>query len=227
MRQPSSLPELGGRALARAANRTPQPSLVYRCTTGERPHPSHPAFPFARRAGDLPGSPETPPRFFFTTGGRPTRVTRVTPNGGRLPYPRPHPITETCAYHACLPKSGRMYARASFATCSTTSHFFLDHRMLMFERPSSNECQVLQRLAILIRAVGRVAAQADSTAACQNALAHRKLAIRLLVGQQSFVQVAPTCKSARGLCQTLPRYKPTIAPPLMRIVLMSLRTFQS
>jgi hypothetical protein len=97
----------------------------------------------------------------------------------------------------------------------------------MFERPSSNECQVLQRLAIFIRAVGRVAAQADSTAACQNALAHRKLAIRLLVGQQSFVQVAPTCKSARGLCQTLPRYKPTIAPPLMRIVLMSLRTFQS
>lgn len=65
MCQPSSLPDLGGRALTRAANRTPQPNLVYRCTTGGRPHPSHPAFPFARRAGDLP---ETPPRFFFHNG---------------------------------------------------------------------------------------------------------------------------------------------------------------
>jgi hypothetical protein len=97
----------------------------------------------------------------------------------------------------------------------------------MFECPSSNECQMLQRLAIFIRAVGRVAAQADSTTACQNALTRRKLAIRLLVGKQSFVQVAPTCESARGLCQTLPRYKPTIAPPLMRIILMSLPTFRS
>ena len=86
---------------------------------------------------------------------------------------------------------------------------------------------MLQRLAIFIRAVGRVAAQADSTTACQNALTRRKLAIRLLVGKQSFVQIAPTCESPRGLCQTLPRYKPTIAPPLMRIILMSLPTFRS
>lgn len=188
---------------------SPESPSVSCCTTGGRLTRDTSAFLLPRRAGDLP---ETP---------------RVTPNGGCLPYPRPHPRTEPCAYRVCLPKSGCIYARASFATCSTTSHLFLDHRMLMFECPSSNECQMLQRLAIFIRAVGRVAAQADSTTACQNALTRRKLAIRLLVGKQSFVQVAPTCESARGLCQTLPRYKPTIAPPLMRIILMSLPTFRS
>lgn len=99
-----------------------------------------------------------------TTGGRLTRVTRdtrVTPNGGCLPYPCPHSITETCACHVCLPKSGRIYARTSFATSSTTSHFFLDHRMLTSECPSLNECQMLQCLSIFIRVVGRVVAQAD------------------------------------------------------------------
>ena len=122
----------------------------------------------------------------------------------------------------------RIYAHASFVTCSTTSHFFLDHQMLMFECPSLNECQMLQRLAIFIQAVGQVTAQADSATTCHNTLTRRKLAIRLLVGKQSFVQAAPTCKSACGLCQMLPRYKPTIAPPLMHIILiMSLRTFQS
>jgi hypothetical protein len=214
--QPSSLPELGGRALTRVTNCTPRSNFFYCCTTGGRPHPSHPAFPFARRAGDLPESPETPLHFFFhDRAGDLHETPRVTPNDGCLPYSCPHPITETYAYRVCLPKSRRIYARASFATCSTTSHFFLDHRILMFECPSSNECQMLQRLAIFIRAVERVAAQADSTTACQNALTRRKLAIQLLVRKQSFFQVAPTCESACVLCQTLPRYKPTIAPPLM------------
>jgi len=76
MCQPSSLPELGRRTITRASNRTPQPNLVYSCTTGGRSHPSHPAFPFARRVGDLPESPETPPHFFF--------------HGGRVTYPS-HP----------------------------------------------------------------------------------------------------------------------------------------
>jgi hypothetical protein len=206
-------------------------------------HLDRTSFTAARRAGDHTqvtqhfllhdGRVTYPshPRHLFisssTTGRHLHETPHVTPNGGCLPYSRPHPITETCAYRVCLPKSGRIYARASFATCSTTSHFFLDHRMLMFECPSSNECQMLQRLAIFIRAVGRVAAQADSTTACQNALTRRKLAIQLLVGKQSFFQVAPTCESARVLCQTLPRYKPTIAPPLMCIILMSLPTFRS
>ena len=134
---------------------SPESPSVSCCTTGgrlTRATRDTSAFLLPRRAGDLP---ETP---------------RVAPNGGCLPYPRPHPRTEPCAYRVCLPKSGCIYARASFATCSTTSHFLLDHRMLMFECPSSNECQMLQRLAIFIRAVGRVAAQADSTTACQNAL---------------------------------------------------------
>jgi len=68
MCQPSSLPELGRRALTQAANRTPQLNLIYHCTRGGRPHPSHPTFPFARWAGNLPESPETPLRFFFHDG---------------------------------------------------------------------------------------------------------------------------------------------------------------
>src|ERR1700733_6548057 len=79
--------------LARAGRARPRTSCQPHSSTeprlplhdGRATSPSHPAFPFARWAGDLPGSPETPPHFFFTTGGRPTRVTRVTPNGGRLP----------------------------------------------------------------------------------------------------------------------------------------------
>ncbi len=220
MCQPSSLPELGGRALTRAANRTRRPNLVYRCTTGGRPHPSHPAFHVARRAGDLP---ETPPRFFF--------------HDGRATYPRhpvshrtagafltraltrePNPVRIVCA----CPRAGAYMPAPLLRPAPLLGTFFL-----ITECSCSNECQMLQRLAIFIRAVGRVAAQADSTTACQNALTRRKLAIRLLVGKQSFVQIAPTCESPRGLCQTLPRYKPTIAPPLMRIILMSLPTFRS
>ena len=99
--------------LARATS--PESPSVSCCTTGGRLTRDTSAFLLPRRAGDLP---ETP---------------RVTPNGGCLPYPRPHPRTEPCAYRVCLPKSGCIYARASFATCSTTWHLFLDHRMLMFE----------------------------------------------------------------------------------------------
>ena len=97
---------------------SPESPHVSFCTTGRRltrVTQDTSAFLLPRRAGDLP---ETP---------------RVTPNGGCLPYPRPHPRTEPCAYRVCLPKSGCIYARASFATCSTTWHLFLDHRMLMFE----------------------------------------------------------------------------------------------
>ena len=94
---------------------SPESPSVSCCTTGGRLTRDTSAFLLPRRAGDLP---ETP---------------RVTPNGGCLPYPRPHPRTEPCAYRVCLPKSGCIYARASFATCSTTWHLFLDHRMLMFE----------------------------------------------------------------------------------------------
>ena len=179
---------------------SPESPSVSCCTTGGRLTRDTSAFLLPRRAGDLP---ETP---------------RVTPNGGCLPYPRPHPVRIACACR----RAGAYMPAPLLRPAPLLGTFFL-----ITECSCSNECQMLQRLAIFIRAVGRVAAQADSTTACQNALTRRKLAIRLLVGKQSFVQIAPTCESPRGLCQTLPRYKPTIAPPLMRIILMSLPTFRS
>ena len=244
-----------------------QLNLVYRCTMSKRPHPSHLVFPFARRAGDLPESPDTPPRFFFHDGQAtyPSHSSHpafpFTRRAGDLPespetpprfffhdghvtylsHPRHTCHTKQWVPSLPVPSTGNQNLRVSCVLAQERAHIcprlfcdllhyftlFLDHQMLMSECPSSNECQMLQHLAIFIRAVGRVTTQVDSTTACQNTLTYRKLAIRLLVGKQSFVQAAPTCKSAHGLCQTLPCYKPTITPPLMRIILMSLRTFWS
>jgi hypothetical protein len=101
-----------------------------------------------------------------TTGGRPTRDTPCHTERRVPSLPAPSPENRTLCVSCVLAQERVHICPRLF--CDLLH--YLAPFFLITECSCSNECQMLQRLAIFIRAVGRVAAQADSTTACQTPL---------------------------------------------------------